>query len=256
MEFTDKMDFGGSFIDKKLTTIHLNIAPCIPNPPELLCQAQRYNPDGSPNGAPISTINISSPAARVQTLALLSEFLRDFSVEFGYPEDSPALDEFGTPMVRSLVFHNDLKINSNYASAYKYYISQTEVETESGSFKTEITKKKGLKLESSNLSLNSRKVEDSGPAIYTTGGVTAFKTIPAFFFRISIELTNKTYTLRRVYQSFVGYLGNLGGNFEIILFTFAILVTIHSTVEMDVNMLNYIVLKDQQEMIEEPIKAN
>jgi len=40
------------------------------------------------------------------------------------------------------------------------------------------------------------------------------------------------------------YLGNLGGNFEIMVFTFVIIMTLHSTIEMEVNLLNYIVLKD------------
>lgn len=65
LEFTEKFELGGSFIDKLLKTIHLNIGPCVPSPPELLCQAQRYNPDGTPNGLPVSTIDVSSAPARL-----------------------------------------------------------------------------------------------------------------------------------------------------------------------------------------------
>lgn len=130
---------------------------------------------------------------------LLREFLRDLTIEFGYVEDSPSLDDFNTPMKRNLVFNNDLKINSNYISSHKYYMSQTIVETESGSFTSEVTKKRGIKLESSNVNFNSRRIEDMNTGIFTENGVTAFKTVPYSYFWISIELTNKIYTLRRVY---------------------------------------------------------
>ena len=256
LEFPEKFEIGGSFSDKFVSTIQLNISPCKPNPPELLCEAQLYNPDGTPNGLPVSTIDVSTSLARARTMALLSEFLQKLSIELGFPEDSPSLESFETPMARSFVFHNHLKINSHYANANKYYFSQTAVETESGSIKTEVTKKSGLKLESSNVSQISRKIEDTRATIYTENGITAFRTIPHFFFQVSIELTNKVYTLRKVYQTFSDYLGLLGGNFEIILFIFVLLATVHSTIQIKVNMLNYIVLKDQIELIEEPTKIN
>ena len=104
---------------------------------------------------------------------------------------------------------------------------------------------RGIKLESSNVNLTSRRIQDVSSSIITENGTTQFKTIPQSYFFISIELTNKIYTAERVYQTFFDYLGNLGGNFEIMIFTFVLLITLHSIVEMDVNQLNYIVLKDQ-----------
>ena len=148
-------------------------------------------------------------------------------------------------MIRSLNFHNDLKINANYLSNYKYYISQTVVQTTSGSFASEKSEVRGVKLESSNVNLTSRRIEDVRSSIVTENGTTQFKIFPQSYFFISIELTNKIYTAERVYQTFFDYLGNLGGNFEIMIFTFVLLITLHSIVEMDVNQLNYIVLKDQ-----------
>ena len=134
LEFTEKIELGGSFVDDLLRTIHINIGPCEPSPPELLCQAQRYNPDGTPDGPQVSTSDVSPPAARLQTQALLAEFLKDFTVEFGYIDDSPGLDDFKKPLIRSLNFHHNLRINSHYISNYKYYLSQTVVETTSGFF--------------------------------------------------------------------------------------------------------------------------
>jgi len=91
---------------------------------------------------------------------LLREFLSDLTIEFGYVEDSPSLDDFNTPMKRSLVFNSQLKINSDYISAHKYYMSQTIVETESGmgSLTSDVTEKRGIKLESSNVNLTSRRI--------------------------------------------------------------------------------------------------
>ena len=68
--------------------------------------------------------------------------------------------------------------------------------------------------------------------------------IPAKLEYMSVEvfLTNKIYRLQRIYTTFFDYLGNLGGVFEIILFVFAILMQIHSGVEMDLYLLNHIVL--------------
>ena len=51
--------------------------------------------------------------------------------------------------------------------------------------------------------------------------------------------------MERVYTTFFDYLGNLGGVFEIILFAFAIMMQIHSGIEMDLYLLNHIVLHDQ-----------
>lgn len=135
-------------------------------------------------------------------------------------------------------------------------MSQVAVETESGWFTSTTTKKTGLKLESSNLYMLSRRIDDTKTYIYTIDGVTAILTVQPNFLQARIEITNKVYTARRVYQTFFDYLGNLGGVFEIIIFTFVLFMTMHSTVEMDVNMLNYIVLKDQQELMEEPGKLN
>lgn len=199
---------------------------------------------------------MSTPEAKLQTHALLTEYLKDFTLSFGYLEDSPGLDDFNKPMIRSLNFHNDLKINSNFVANYKYYISQSVVQTTSGSFASEKSEVRGIKLESSNVNLTSRLIDDLIWNMVTENGVTEFRNVRQVYFFISLELTNKVYTLERNYQTFFDYLGNLGGNFEIMVFTFVLLITLHSIIEMDVNQLNYIVLKDQQELIQEPSKLN
>lgn len=135
-------------------------------------------------------------------------------------------------------------------------MSQIAVETESGWFTRGMTKKTGLKLESSNLYMLSRKIDDTRTNVYTIDGVTAFLTLQPNFFQARIEITNKVYTTRRVYQTFFDYLGNLGGVYEIVIFAFLLLMSLHSSVEMEVNMLNYVVLQDQQELLEEPGKLN
>lgn len=61
--------------------------------------------------------------------------------------------------------------------------------------------------------MNSRAVNDAGQAIYTENGVTTFKSLPNFFIRITLELTNKTHVVQRVYRTFMAQLGLLGGNF-------------------------------------------
>lgn len=177
IEFAEKFQLGGSFIDQLLRALNFNILPCKPEPPNITCMAQRYNEDGTPNGPPVSTIDISDDTAKAATLALISEYLSHFEVQFGYIEDSPGLDDFEKSMRRNLVFQNKLKINANYVSNHKYYMSQTVVETESGWFTSQVTKKTGLKLESSNLYMLSRRIDDTKTYIYTIDGVTALLTV-------------------------------------------------------------------------------
>lgn len=141
LEFPKDIKFGGNFIDQFQSSIHINVRPCIPSPPDLLCQVQRYKPDGSADGPPVSTIDVSSSAARTITSDLLREFAQDFSLEFGMVEDSPNFSEFEKPMIRYINSENHLKINSGYGFNHGYYLSQVEVHTGSGFFLSKKTLK-------------------------------------------------------------------------------------------------------------------
>ena len=48
----------------------------------------------------------------------------------------------------------------------------------------------------------------------------------------------------RVYDSFMDFLGNVGGVFEILMSIFMILLTIHSGIEMELYLVNQIALGD------------
>lgn len=69
-------------------------------------------------------------------------------------------------------------------------------------------------------------------------------------------MSNTIHTTRRVYQTFFGFLENQGGFYETVVSLFALLMSLNSIVVMEVNMLNYIVLKDQEDILVEPSVQN
>lgn len=88
------------------------------------------------------------------------EFFRDFSVSFGQIEDSPGLDEFGKPLIRNLVFTDNMKLDAGFVNEFKFHISETHIETESGWFSKETSIVKGLRSETNGYCLRAKNFFD------------------------------------------------------------------------------------------------
>lgn len=101
--------------------------------------AKRYNEDGSEDvvdtlyGPPAPP-----PLLGEENLSAVAEYLQNFSVDIGYIEDSPGLDSFDTPIIRNLVFLDQIKVNANYMTSHTLILSKSEVVTESGWFKKNV----------------------------------------------------------------------------------------------------------------------
>ena len=251
LEFDEKFEIGGSYTEGLLRSFVVNLRPCVRSAPASAeCRPKRYNQDGTFTVLDLNSIN------QTNNFNLITEYLRDFSLEFGYIEETPGLDDFNKPIVRNLIFKNMLKINSGNLSQYKYYLAKTIVETESGWFRRETTEQSGLRIDNSNFKFLRRKPTDLRPLIYTTNGVAQRKNLVPEFYTIQFELTNQVYTVLRVYESFLDFLGNVGGVFEILLSVFMLVLTIHSSLGMELYFLNSFSIGDQAEDEQEFIEYN
>lgn len=169
---------------------------------------------------------------------LFQEYLKDFTLEFGYIEETPGLDKFDEPVIRNIVWNNQIRFNTKYLTAYNYVMAQSVVESTSGWFSKTSSSPPGLKLETTNFKMALRKQGDFIPALMNINGTPTRMFMKPYFFSIQIYLSNKIYTLQRVYQNFFDYLGNLGGVFEIMLFSFMLVLAVHHNIELELYCLN------------------
>lgn len=173
---------------------------------------------------------------------VMYEFFRDFTFSFGMIEDSPGLDEFEKPVIRNLVFSQDMKIHPSFISDYRFQISETHIETESGWLKKESTIEKGLISDAKVFSQRAKTALDYQTLYFLENEVVVPKDIKMEHLSIKLFMTNKIQKLNRQYSTFMDFLGNLGGVFEIFLFVFAILMEFHHGIELELYFLNQIVL--------------
>ena len=100
LEFTSKTEIGGAFNDNLLKIVIFILRPCIPGVVNN-CQAQRYDENGLPVGPPVTTVN--SDLLLSENSDLFAEYMKDFTLEFGYIEETPGLEKFEEPVIRNIV---------------------------------------------------------------------------------------------------------------------------------------------------------
>ena len=63
---------------------------------------------------------------------------------------------------------------------------------------------------------------------------------------LRFELSNKNYVVKRVYGNLIDFFVDVGGVGEIIIFTFVLVLTLHSDIVKDLYLLNECLLKDNR----------
>lgn len=175
-EFDPDFEIGGSYGDGHAKSVMIHLDSCKPPAVGRIneCIAKRYNKDGTVDD--IDTIYgppVPPPFLGEENLDVVAEYLRDFSVDIGYIEDSPGLDSFNTSMIRNLIFLDSIKVNVNFMTSHLLLLAKNEVITESGWVQKNIEVIEGVKKDTTNLVLIKRKTTDFRPTILTLGGVTA-----------------------------------------------------------------------------------
>ena len=81
-------------------------------------------------------------------------------------------------------------------------------------------------------------------------------TVPRYAYVLRVELTNIKHKYRRVYMTPLDVLVEIGGVGEIIIFTFMMLMTLHSSVVRDMYILNVCIIENEQYGRKSTIKHN
>ena len=106
-EFDPNFEVGGSYGDGHAKSVVIHLDPC--KPPAVgrtnECMAKRYNKDGTVDD--VDTIYgppYPPPLLGEENLTVVAEYLQNFSVDIGYIEDSPGLEDYDNSMIRNLIF--------------------------------------------------------------------------------------------------------------------------------------------------------
>lgn len=261
VQFTSPVSFGGNHKDALVKFISFFVRPCQKTSPadtvtcNLITQdalGNIVNVDLDPNPNPLNPFDVAVLTAAGTATAYYQAFFQDFSVSFGQIDDSPGLEDFDLPLIRNLVFRDNIKLDAGFVREYRFILSELEVETQSGWFTKESEMVRGLRRENENFNLRGREFFDIKPGSYeVNGALQPPVTIKVEMLFIQLQISNKIQKVQRNYTTFFDYLGNLGGVYEIMITVFTILVQIHSGIEMHLYLLNRIALQDNYSEEEE-----
>lgn len=78
-----------------------------------------------------------------------------------------------------------------------------------------------------------RKETDTFFAAYSDGTTAEKVLVPRYACVIRVELTNKTYSTRRVYKNFVSFITRVGGVGKTIILLFVVFLSLHNKIVKD-----------------------
>lgn len=266
VQFTSSHILGGTHKDGLIKFVSFYFRPCTKTSPadtvtcNLIAQdalGNIVNVDLDPTPNPANPFDVAVLTAAGTATAYYQAFLQDFSVSFGQIDDSPGFEEFDKPLIRNLVFRDNIKLDATFVNEYRFIISELHVDTESGWLKKQTEQAKGLRQEAEGFSLKAREFFDVKINSYDINGVLqAPGPVKLEMLFIQIYISNKVSKVQRIYTTFFDYLGNLGGVYEIMITAFTILVQFHAGIEMHLYLLNKIALQDEFHEEEEPAEVS
>ena len=170
--------------------------------------------------------------------------MKDLSIGVSFIEDSPGLEEPSKPLIRNFAQKLDLRMNARQVSIHKILLAQNEVETDSGWVKRNQESVSGLISEAFNFNSASKGLTDTWRILLTDDQGSRFITDePRYNLVIQFELLNKKYQVSRVYSGVLDFFGNVGGSCELILFLFVFILTFHSSLVLELYLLNQTALQ-------------